>query len=1201
MKKVLLFLTVLCLCFYFDILVSGVGQISNFFGINLDEIAQTKTFTEQLQKEILGLQRKKEELESNYSARKIDLEKFQASLEILRQKSKESTETDQDFISKSLLLFNQIVQVLTEIEQDYLQIIRIIDDNIKILQEFKDDPEFKAKNLQLPPKSIYSIEDLQKINDLLLQQENKVKNVTERLKKLTNDIDTRKKTLVIAKQEYEDKKKEQKELKSKDTEGIDKSEKFTLKQLGEILDAEEKLLAFKKELALLRVQEIEQKIQLIETELRISKAKLVTLEKEYERVKLELRIDEKDIKKAEEDLKDQIQESTKKQEDAHKRIEALDLLKTNELSEINEYKQKYEISDSDFELIKNWNLHPNSVKNWLALITIGRLSNHISFEIDISRENILAQIDYEKAKVTDKEIDNLIINSWYKIITGKFDKATQEIISKEIKQYAKAKVDIKANIYSLSDKINFVSAILNSNSRITENIKNRIKEFREQKDTVFKDYQTEFNSLSVHLKDEAYDDAPRRGESIVKLIELYNNAINIRRLTIKKIDSIIEELETKMQWVGGLILWRGLTNFIPDIKRFFKFIYEKNIVSVLNGYKQSFKDIVAFYKHNPAYFISFLLQIIIILIIFALIRLYLQDIINGMNIIKPKYGISQSISSFFISILSFINNNLNPIFIWMILFLLFRYKFIFDNYFGILFYLISIPFWMFFVYKYTRYIAKLNIETDYSLVRKEYQRRFLTVLSFFFYSTIIILFFREAFLLAYLPHSEVPTTLLALNFIILQISLICILSKEQILEIIPQTTHLWKWVYNQVENYYYLFLTGIIFIVVMSNPYIGYGLNFFYIVSRLILIILLIPFFMAIHNRIKRIAANLFIYSAIELNKERFPYARTAYGVFVILSFLFFVALILLLAAHIWGYNIDLDRIYEWLSADIYGFKDPDTGRHVPVTILDFAKVLVYVFAGIIFAYLINKYVLERMFDLLLVNIGVQNAIISLVRYTIIIASIIIGLKSVGMGSLMTYFLVIMGALGFAGKEVVTDFLGYFIILVQRPIKIGDFIRIDDEVLGVVRHITLRSVILRRRNSVTIIVPNSQIMNRPIVNWNYSRSYFAFDDILLTVPYIADPSFVKELMLKVLDNNLNVLKNPAPIVWLHGFTDNGFLFLIRAYLSFDKVLEQWEIASGVRIELVKALRANGLDVASPTRLLKVVDQKISVSREDKMT
>ncbi len=153
---------------------------------------------------------------------------------------------------------------------------------------------------------------------------------------------------------------------------------------------------------------------------------------------------------------------------------------------------------------------------------------------------------------------------------------------------------------------------------------------------------------------------------------------------------------------------------------------------------------------------------------------------------------------------------------------------------------------------------------------------------------------------------------------------------------------------------------------------------------------------------------------------------------------------------------------------------------------------------------------------------------------------------------------------------------------------------IDQDTMGVVRQITPRSTILRRRNSTTLVVPNSSIITRTVINWNYTRTFFAFEDMLLTVPYNSDPEFVRKIILQVLDDNVNVLKTPQPIVWLHDFVDNGYQFLVRGYLTADKVLDQWHISSEVRLEIVKRLRAEGLEIASPTRSIKIVRSDGSV-------
>ena len=130
-----------------------------------------------------------------------------------------------------------------------------------------------------------------------------------------------------------------------------------------------------------------------------------------------------------------------------------------------------------------------------------------------------------------------------------------------------------------------------------------------------------------------------------------------------------------------------------------------------------------------------------------------------------------------------------------------------------------------------------------------------------------------------------------------------------------------------------------------------------------------------------------------------------------------------------------------------------------------------------------NRFVLDRVFDLLLVDPGVQHTVTSITQYIVILIAVFLGFQSAKLGEIVQ---IIMGALilglGLILKDPTTDFVAYFIILVQRPLKIGDYISIDEDITGAVRRITARAVILRRKNSTTLIVPNSYVISHTITN-----------------------------------------------------------------------------------------------------------------------
>ena len=131
-----------------------------------------------------------------------------------------------------------------------------------------------------------------------------------------------------------------------------------------------------------------------------------------------------------------------------------------------------------------------------------------------------------------------------------------------------------------------------------------------------------------------------------------------------------------------------------------------------------------------------------------------------------------------------------------------------------------------------KYLIYFNEKYHYSFLSKDYQDRFVWVVSTTLYATITITLFRLAFMLGNYPASELPAILLAINFIIFQIAAILLLTKDQILSLIRSRTDFWKWVHNQIDTYYYFIQLFFIAIIVMSNPYVGYGRLTLYILRR---------------------------------------------------------------------------------------------------------------------------------------------------------------------------------------------------------------------------------------------------------------------------------------------------------------------------------------------------------------------------------
>jgi small-conductance mechanosensitive channel len=440
---------------------------------------------------------------------------------------------------------------------------------------------------------------------------------------------------------------------------------------------------------------------------------------------------------------------------------------------------------------------------------------------------------------------------------------------------------------------------------------------------------------------------------------------------------------------------------------------------------------------------------------------------------------------------------------------------------------------------------------------------------------------------------------LAVYSVIIRTLLIFSIGKDEIISLMPQRNAAWKTVADFIDKYYYLLLGIIIGLMLISDPYIGgYGNLVSYVLWGCVGTVALIKFLLFLQNYIKKKASRIFFRADEETIRERFAYAKTWYGLFVVALFILFVALGIILSLKIWGKTISIHDVNSVLNYGMVsaGF-DQTIQQHIWLTPLKIIVIILFIFVGFIIAFTINRFVLHKIFQLLPVDIGIQNTITSITRYLIFIAAIILGFNWGGLGSILLGLGLVVGSIGYIVKEPIGDFISYFIILVQRPLKIGDLVKVDD-VLGVVRHITPRSVIIRAKNSYTIIMPNTMIINQPVFNWNYSRGFIAFDDITFTVPYTADPLVVKTIIAQVLDANTDILKSPRPIIRLENFGDNGYEFMLRGFLSSNKTLDIWDIASNVRLSLVQALQKNGIFLAVPTRLVLTKEASSNNSTTD---
>ncbi len=256
---------------------------------------------------------------------------------------------------------------------------------------------------------------------------------------------------------------------------------------------------------------------------------------------------------------------------------------------------------------------------------------------------------------------------------------------------------------------------------------------------------------------------------------------------------------------------------------------------------------------------------------------------------------------------------------------------------------------------------------------------------------------------------------------------------------------------------------------------------------------------------------------------------------------------------------------------------------------------LFYAFVIVLGMFILSKYVQwmlrEQVLRAFQIAPHTQFILLRFLHFGLIILGILISLSAVGVS--FTSLAIIFGGLsigiGFGLQNIASNLISGFILIFERPIKIGDLVEIMDvNVFGRVSSINLRSTVIVSLDEKEIIVPNSQLVTESVHNLTHANNLFRLK-IEVGVSYGSDVELVRKVLLEAADEHPQVIKEPAPT--MQSVTPPFVRFITFGESSLDFHLLAWipdsfrrfDIASDLHFTIWHKFKAYGITIPFPQR------------------
>jgi len=236
------------------------------------------------------------------------------------------------------------------------------------------------------------------------------------------------------------------------------------------------------------------------------------------------------------------------------------------------------------------------------------------------------------------------------------------------------------------------------------------------------------------------------------------------------------------------------------------------------------------------------------------------------------------------------------------------------------------------------------------------------------------------------------------------------------------------------------------------------------------------------------------------------------------------------------------------------------------------------------------------------IDAGLQYTLLRLIHYFIVVIGALVAFRTAFNADLTTLavvFTALSVGIGFGLQYIAGDIASGFILLFERPVRVGDFVTItgpDSKLTeGRVQSINLRTTVVMTNDHIAAIVPNSKLVNQNLINWSYGERRSRIS-IPIGVSYDSDVDLVTRTLLKAAEGIEHVLEEPRPSVQFLNFGDWSLDF--RLLVWTDRPRRHPQIKSDINYRIRRLFSEAGIEIPFPQSEFRLRGGALSIAPED---